>query len=321
MQSPGLLAAAFSSMLGIDVYPPGQAPQDAQLLGKLSIYSLFQCTYIMRPLETLGETPSEVIVKTLIGKSITIPVAGDVSVAEIKAAVCEKEGIRPQDQRLVFNRKALEDHETVEGIGIPHLGTIFLVVNVRGGGGPCYELDTSLLAPSYDYDFSGVRDGSKRFVRGGHQYNRPCGWYRCAIKVLGEYGSDEWLGPGGIRTESSPTEWPVSYHGTNMESAKKITKGGYKAGPRKLYGKGVYSSPSLVMVGELYAATFQHEGNTYKVALQNRVNPDVEGGRLKIVPGAVTVGGVAYDYWVSQQHDVSKGVYDVRPYGIVLRKL
>lgn len=44
----------------------------------------------MRPLETLGETPSEVIVKTLIGKSITIPVAGDVSVAEIKAAVCEK---------------------------------------------------------------------------------------------------------------------------------------------------------------------------------------------------------------------------------------
>ena len=93
-----------------------------------------------------------------------------------------------------------------------------------------------------------------------------------------------------------------------MESAKKISEGGYKAGPRKLYGKGVYSSPSLVMVGELYAATFQHEGNTYKVALQNRVNPDIAGERLKIVPGAVTVGGVAYDYWVSQKHDASKGV-------------
>ena len=48
----------------------------------------------------------------------------------------------------------------------------------------------------------------KRFTRGGVEYHRPCGWMRYAIKVLGKYEDDIWLG-----SNNNPNEWPVSYHG------------------------------------------------------------------------------------------------------------
>ena len=96
-------------------------------------------------------------------------------------------------------------------------------------------------------------------MRGGHQYHRPYGWNRIAVKVVSKFGYNEWLGPNGIRTEGAPNEWAVSYHGTAIENADKIIKEGFKPGPRQLYGKGVYSSPSIEMVGNQYAQPFDHK--------------------------------------------------------------
>ena len=42
-----------------------------------------------------------------------------------------------------------------------------------------------------------------------------------AVSVLGRYGNDVWLGPDGDRPEEARGEWPVSYHGTDIESAEK----------------------------------------------------------------------------------------------------
>ena len=148
-------------------------------------------------------------------------------------------------------------------------------------------------------------------MRGGFEYKRPYGWNRIAIKVLGKYSDDVWLGSDGIRTNQSPGEWPVSYHGTNMTNAKVIVNEGYKAGPRDKFGKGIYSSPSLEMVDMMYAQEFTHEGEKYKIALQNRVNPDQSNGHLKIIPASQT--GVGADYWLSPER------CDVRPYGILIR--
>jgi len=77
------------------------------------------------------------------------------------------------------------------------------------------------------------------------------GWKRIAIKVVGRYGNDDWLGANGLRTKESSGEWHVAYHGTNMSSAKLILKEGYKPGLRALFGKGIYTSPSLEMVEKL----------------------------------------------------------------------
>ena len=81
------------------------------------------------------------------------------------------------------------------------------------------------------------------------------------------------------------------------------------------FGKGIYTSPSLEMVERLYAQEFTHDGKTYKIALQNRVNPDQKNGRLEIVPASKTRQGA--DYWLSPcSHE-----NDVRPYGILIREV
>ena len=309
-----LLAAAFTAMLGVEVVSPAKGA--ALGIPKLSVHQLFRATYVMRPPESINPSDRfDIVVKTLTGMQITIPVSKDHTVAEVKAAIGEKEEIHPHEQRLVFDRKTLEDHQTLEEIGIPPDGIIFLVVLVRGGG-PAFQLDPNELDPQFDYDYTNKTDDGKKFMRGAFEYKRPWGWKRYALKVLDrpEYGDNRWLGSGGIRADTDGVEWPVSYHGTNMESAKKIMKEGYKVGHRQRFGKGVYSSPS-VDVANRYASNFEYQGNSYRVVLQNRVNP--APGHLERHTKEET--GDSDEYWVSPLNDHTKGVHDIRPYNILIR--
>ena len=320
-----LIAAAFSAMIGVEVAAPHQVAALGLQLQELSVHQLFRATYIMRPIDLHSiANPGEVFdvyVRTLTGARIVIQVTNDFTIAEVKAAIEVKEGISAHEQRLVFNSKTLEEHETVASVGITPHSTIFLIVRIRGGG-PSHLLNIKELAPRYDYDFTNEKDSGEKFMRGNFEYHRPYGWRRFAIHILDrkEYGVDNtWLGPDGIRTETSGGEWPVSYHGTKLQSAKEIADKGYKAGPRQRFGKGVYSSPSLEMVDREYAQEFTHKGKNYKVAMQNRVNPDQAGGHLEIIDKSRT--GVGADYWVCHKHDTSKGIYDIRPYGILIREI
>ena len=52
----------------------------------------------------------------------------------------------------------------------------------------------NLLDPKYDYDFTEIDDKEKKFMRGGLEYKRPCGWKRYALKVREKYNDIEWLG-------------------------------------------------------------------------------------------------------------------------------
>lgn len=85
-----------------------------------------------------------------------------------------------------------------------------------------------------------------------------------------------------------------------------------------MYGKGIYTSPSLEMVELLYAQEFRCRGNNYKIVFQNRVNPDQRNGHLKVVPASITCVGA--DYWVSPMHN-PPSVIDVRPYGILFKEI
>ena len=230
------------------------------------------------------------------------------TIAHLKISISAQTGVPPCEQRLIYNGRALVDQETIETAGIPNGATIYLVVLIRGGGSTWYRMDDSLLDPRYDYDLTHLDDAGKTFTRGGYPYQRPCGWRRFALKVLGQtkYSDDNWIAEG----ESG---WPVSYHGTSLDCAQHIARDGFKIGPRAVYGIGVYTSPSIEMVGKCYSKTFQSDGKTYKVALQNRVNPDINGGHLKIVAQSGT------DLWVHPKQDSETGVHDVRPYGILVR--
>ena len=102
-----------------------------------------------------------------------------------------------------------------------------------------------------------------------------------------------------------------------MQCAQKIVEEGYIPGPRHQFGNGVYTSPSLSTVKKKYCKTFELNGSKWKIALQNRINPNSD--HLKIIPAKET--GVGAEYWVSTKHDPENGVFDVRPYGLVVCKI
>ena len=87
------------------------------------------------------------------GKVITIQTASHQYVADIKDAILDVEGVPLGQQRLVFDRKQLEDSQRVYEVGIEPYATVHMVLRLRGGGCPTYYIDDSLLDPTFDYDF------------------------------------------------------------------------------------------------------------------------------------------------------------------------
>ncbi|XP_062404623.1 uncharacterized protein LOC134095213 [Sardina pilchardus] len=179
--------------------------------------------------------------------------------------------------------------------------------------------ENEFFDPKHDYDFTNKTD-SRVFKRGGEPYKRPCGWNRIGLKVKGKYSDgDAWLGPRGRGTKSAPGEWPVSYHGTSIEGAKGIIQSGYKTGPHAAFGRGVYSTPDIdVAERRGYTKTFtsQKTGKTYKIALQNRINPEHrEICTLK-------------DFWLvpvpkGTSAEREREIVDraIRPYGLLLKEV
>lgn len=324
-----LLADGFSASLKSKVYTYADyTAEKTRLHGDLyseplDIMKLFELSYVSGP---FGDDPAEVslasaepnptgeqfliIVKTIVGKSTTLSfdtTLATTSVRDLKKAIQAKDSVPVSNQRLIFASVPLEeDHRSLASYNLHNEAVVYLVIrtDTSGVASEVYHIDPDLLHPSYDYDFTNINDAGHSYRRGGYPYYRPCGWKRLALKVVGRFGNDKWLG-----SSNTPGEWPVSYHGTASTADGNIAQVGYdlSKGRGFPFGKGVYCTPSIE-VAVKYAQEFTHNGKRYQMVLQNRVSPE----NLQIIKERRSGDG---EYWVQPKQDC------IRAYSICYRQI
>lgn len=104
------------------------------------------------------------------------------------------------------------------------------------------------------------------------------------------------------------------HHGTSMFNAKSIIESNYRAGPRELYGRGIYSTWKINEAAKRYSKIFtcKETRKNYQVLMQNRINPNLR----KVCDRD--------DYWLIEipdgtSHEEEKAMVEnsIRPYGML----
>lgn len=73
-----------------------------------------------------------VYIKTLTGKTLMINVDQNESIEGLKEKIQEKEGIPPDQQRIIFAGQELSDEKHFEDYSIKKEATLHLVIRLRG---------------------------------------------------------------------------------------------------------------------------------------------------------------------------------------------
>ena len=101
------------------------------------------CTWIEPSHPYSGGTKMQIFVKTLTGKTVTLDVKSNETIENLKLQFQAKEGTPPDQQRMIFAGKQIEDHRTLADYAIPHQAIIHLVLRLRGMISTFTSSDTS----------------------------------------------------------------------------------------------------------------------------------------------------------------------------------
>lgn len=102
----------------------------------MRLWTLIVATLAFEPLARRAVTirgGMQLFVKTLSGKTISVDVDESDKIEDVKAKIEEKEGIPPEQQRLIFGGKQLDGHKTLQDYAVEEGASLSMVLRLRGG--------------------------------------------------------------------------------------------------------------------------------------------------------------------------------------------
>ncbi|EGC29570.1 hypothetical protein DICPUDRAFT_84421 [Dictyostelium purpureum] len=264
-----LLKAGLKSVLNVDVVEDDGAGNQNEV--NISYVDYSQLIHGIRSQvnnesNTLNGNGSSVVlnifIRNFVGKFYQISTESNISILSLKKYLNEKyeQNIEPDKMVLLYGSKVLANNMALSDYCIRNDSTVTLFISNNK------VKISNVFEPSYDHDFTFIRDVPNQFYRGGRVYNRPCGSKRFALSVLNRFTNyNNWLG-------TDQNSWPVSYHASlSYIDIKNSILSKHPQIQLNSHNE-VLTTPSFELA-KTNAHIFTFEGIKYYIVFQNRINP------------------------------------------------